>query len=125
MRGFVKAAACVLLVIGLVGAGVADRHMRMTKSEPEADTVVPTAPSAIQAWFSQEPELAVSRLAMEGPDGRVELGDVRAGEEFSLVSDVPTSLGPGNYTVSWRTAGDDGHVVRGEFAFTVGATGSN
>jgi methionine-rich copper-binding protein CopC len=125
MRGFVKTAACALLIIGLAGAGVAERHMRMTKSKPEADTAVPTAPSAIQAWFSQEPELAVSRMAVEGPDGSVELGDLRAGEEFSLVSDVPASLRPGNYTVSWRTAGDDGHVVRGEFAFTVGSTGSN
>ena len=26
---------------------------------------------------------------------------------------------PGSYTVNWRTAGDDGHVVRGTFEFTV------
>jgi methionine-rich copper-binding protein CopC len=125
MRGLVKTAACAALIIGLAGAGVAERHMRMTKSKPEADTVVPTSPAVIQAWFNQAPELALSRLAVEGPDGSVELGDVRAGEEFSLISDVPASLRPGSYTVRWRTAGDDGHVVRGDFSFTVGATGSN
>lgn len=120
-----KAFACALLIIGLAGAGVAERHMRLTKSKPEADQVVSTSPSVIQAWFSEAPELAVSRLAVEGPEGAVELGDLRAGEENSLVSDVAAVLGPGSYTVRWRTAGDDGHVVRGDFSFTVGATGSD
>ena len=125
MRAFVRTAACALLITGLAGAGVAERHMRMTKSKPEADSVVPTSPAVIQAWFNEAPELAVSRIAVEGPEGSIDLGDLRAGEEFSLVTEVPVGLGPGSYTVNWRAAGDDGHVVRGEFSFTVGSTGSN
>ena len=27
---------------------------------------------------------------------------------------------PGTYTVTWKTAGTDGHVIRGSFGFTVG-----
>ena len=40
--------------------------------------------------------------------------------EKSIVADVP-ALESGTYTVSWRAAGDDGHVQRGEFSFTVRA----
>ena len=125
MRDFVRTAACALLIVGLAAGGVAERHMKLNKSQPEADTVIPESPSVIQAWFSQAPELSLSRIALEGPDGEVDLAAVRAGEEFSLLSEVPAGLRPGSYTVNWRTAGDDGHVVRGSFSFLVGSTGSN
>ena len=61
-------------------------------------------------------------LTLEGPEGEVALGETMVAGEKSLVATVTTTLAPGRYTVSWRSAGDDGHVRRGDFAFTVRTT---
>lgn len=107
------------LMAGTVAATAADRHMRLTKSHPAADTMVTESPSIVQAWYSQQPELAVSRLSLRGEGGAVELAEIRSGGDSSLVASVRQTLAPGRYTVSWRTAADDGHVLRGTFEFTV------
>jgi methionine-rich copper-binding protein CopC len=107
------------LLAGTVAATAADRHMSLTKSHPAADTTVTESPSTVQAWYSQQPELAVSRLSLRFEGGAVELGATRSGPGNSLVASVEQALAPGRYTASWRTAGDDGHVVRGTFDFAV------
>jgi methionine-rich copper-binding protein CopC len=107
------------LVVVTVATSGAARHMRLTKSVPTADTTVTESPSVVQAWYSQQPEMAVSRLSLRGDGGAVDLGEARSGNDNSIVARVPRPLAPGSYTVSWRTAGDDGHVVRGTFEFTV------
>ncbi len=107
------------LLAGTVAATAADRHMRLTKSHPAPDTTVAESPAIVRAWYSQQPELAVSRLSLRGDGGAVELEETRSGGDSSLVASVRQTLAPGRYTVSWRTAGDDGHVLRGTFEFTV------
>jgi methionine-rich copper-binding protein CopC len=42
-------------------------------------------------------------------------------DDKSLMATVPGPLADGAYTVTWRSAGDDGHAMRGDFAFTVRA----
>ena len=95
-------------------------HLAATKTTPEADEVLTSSPHHVQVWFTQDPDPAVSQLTLEGPAGDVELGDTEVAAEKSLMAMVPGELAPGSYTVSWRTAGDDGHVLRGDFSFTVG-----
>ena len=106
------------LVLTLLATSTLLAHLTLTKSAPDADATVP-APQKIQVWFNQVPDLPVSQIELQGPSGDVTLGETKEGEERSLVADVPSALGPGTYTVSWRTAGDDGHVRRGEFSFAV------
>lgn len=116
-----RAAAWPVLAL-LALTGVAARHMQLTRSAPEADATVAASPAELRLWFSQEPEMAVSRVGLEGPAGAVDLGDLEATDDAkSFKAAVPASLADGEYTVSWRTAGDDGHIVRGRFAFTVDA----
>ena len=106
-------------VLVVLAAATAMAHLAATKTMPEADAVVAEPPQQIQVWFTQDPDPAVSQLALEGPAGDVELGDTTVADEKSLMAMVPRALTPGSYTVSWRTAGDDGHVRRGDFSFTV------
>ena len=113
----------LLALTGAVTATTADRHMRLTNSHPAADTTITESPPVVQAWYSQDPELSVSRLSLRGPDGVVQMGETRLGEDRSLMATIPHALTPGRYTVNWRTAGDDGHVMRGTFAFTVAVAG--
>ena len=34
-------------------------------------------------------------------------------------ADFKGKLAPGEYTVSWQTAGDDSHISKGDFSFSV------
>ena len=111
---------CFVLVVAALATATA--HMALQKTMPEADAVLSESPGRIQMWFTQLPDPAVSRLTLEGADGQVALGDTEVlDDEKSLRATLPSTLGAGTYTVGWRTAGDDGHTQRGEFAFTVRA----
>ena len=39
--------------------------------------------------------------------------------EKTLMAPVTGKMADGKYTVNWQTAGDDGHVQKGTFAFNV------
>ena len=58
---------------------------------------------------------------LQKPDStKIEIGKPQATDDpKSIVSDVPAALPAGNYVIRWRTAGTDGHAVRGSFKFSV------
>ncbi len=112
------------VVVGALVAGltlVGAMHLHLTDSFPKADTALSESPGEIRVWFNEEPQLSVSRLGLEGPAGEIELGRAEDAEGMSFKSAVHDTLSAGEYTVSWRTAADDGHVGRGTFTFTVSA----
>ena len=107
----------VVLVVASVA--IATAHLRVQKSMPEADAILAASPDHIQVWFSQAPDPAISRLTLEGADGELVVGETTVHDDKSLKAVLPSALAAGDYTVNWRTAGDDGHTQRGDFAFTV------
>lgn len=95
-------------------------HNKLEKSVPAADATV-ASPKEVRLWFTEKVEARFSSISLTKPDSsKVELGKAHATDDAkSIAADVPATLAPGSYTVTWRTAGDDGHAVRGRFAFTV------
>ena len=112
--------ACGALLIAAATAMVS-AHMAVSKTMPEADAVLLTSPAEIQVWFTQAPDPAISRLALEGASGEIALSKLTVRDDRSLHTAVPLTLAAGSYTVRWRAAGDDGHTQRGEFSFSVRA----
>lgn len=110
-----------LALLSLLGAGATPLHLRLERSSPAADAEITEAPAEIRLYFSQEAELAVSRVTLEGPDGPVKLSALEAGVEHSLFARIEEDLAAGAYTVSWRTSSGDGHPIRGTFGFTLTA----
>lgn len=120
-------ATLTLLALGAPTAahaeGPALPHFALSKSSPEAGSTV-KAPDEVRLWFSQVPQ-----------EGTTSIRLLNAAEELIHTSDVAQSsddpksfavslhapLPPGAYTVVWRAMGADGHVVRGDFSFTVSA----
>ncbi|HWW86736.1 MAG TPA: copper resistance CopC family protein [Vicinamibacterales bacterium] len=94
-------------------------HTKLEKSEPRAGAVVTAAPGQIQLWFNEKLDAAVSKIDLTSPSGKVDLGPAHAMADKSLMAAITGKLGDGTYTVGWQTAGDDGHVVKGDFTFTV------
>ena len=119
MRKMKTVGWCLALVVASVA--VAAAHMAVQKTMPEADAVLTVSPDHIQVWFSQSPDPVISRLTLESANGDVAVGRTEVRDDKSLAATLPSRLAAGDYTVRWRTAGDDGHTQRGEFAFTVRA----
>lgn len=111
------ASTLVALVILVAGTAVLDAHMKLEKSEPAANAVVAAPPATVQVFFNEEPDLKVSGLDIKGP-GKVTLASVEAVEK-SLKASLRGDVADGAYVVSWRAAGKDGHIQKGEFSFTV------
>jgi methionine-rich copper-binding protein CopC len=118
-RSFLSASVIVALI---AVAAPAATHFAVAKSTPSSNQTVAQVPKRIQIWFSQVPVEAVSQIKLTGADkAEVALGKVVADKESkSIYADLTVALRPGGYIVSWRSAGDDGHVQTGEikFAFT-------
>ena len=94
-------------------------HTKLEKSEPAAGAVVTAAPNQIQLWFNEKLDAAVSKIDLTSPSGKVDLGPPHVTTDKALMAGISGKLGDGTYTVAWQTAGDDGHLVKGDFTFTV------
>lgn len=116
-----RRSAFTLLLVAIVAVSAATllAHMKATKMEPAADSTVTSSPARIQVWFTQAPDAKVSRLELAGPAGPVKLTGLQATGEKSLVATVDGALSNGRYTAHWQSAGDDGHVLKGQYGFTV------
>lgn len=101
----------------------AARHNRLVKAEPGVDSTVTKSPGQIRLWFKEPPELAVSSIKLTNAAATlVPTGEVRATDDkASIAVAVTAPLPAGKYTVTWKTTGTDGHVIRGSFGFTVGS----
>ena len=94
-------------------------HMNLEKTEPAHDTTLSSQPQHLQMWFTQEPDLAVTKVELKGQDGIIELGEVHLMDEKTLMAMIIGDMADGTYTVNWQTAGDDGHIQKGEFVFKI------
>lgn len=118
MKPFRLTAMAALLAMALPAVVLA--HAKMTDSNPKGGSTVATGLTEIELDFS-----APLRVSM------VHVRDANK-QEIALKSALPTSfasvvkfnvdaLGPGSYEVSWTAVAEDGHVMKGNFAFSVKA----
>jgi methionine-rich copper-binding protein CopC len=108
----------IVLIAGTC-AMLAFAHNKLMKTEPAAGAVLKTSPAHVEMWFAEKPDAAVTKIAVKGPAGAVDVAPVHAGSENAVMADIKGMLADGQYTVSWQTAGDDGHVSKGDFGFSV------
>ena len=120
----VAAVAVAVVVLGsmfAVGTAPAESvlHLKLDASSPAADQVLDASPEKIVLEFSEWPELTISRIVIE--DAKLSRVARSEEDETILWVSVEEPLASGTHTVSWVTSSGDGHPVRGEFSFTVGA----
>jgi putative copper export protein/methionine-rich copper-binding protein CopC len=120
MRSFTTMAV-LLLALAAAGAAAA-LHVRLEMSWPSADEVLTEPPTQLRLRFSGRIEHRYSAVTLSAPDGHhVPLGtlDFVPGSDREFAVAMSPLRAPGVYTVRWRTAGADGHVLEGSFAFTL------
>ena len=96
-------------------------HTHLTKAIPTIDGTIAAAPADLVLWFNERPDVALSNVRLRAPDSTmITLGATRAADDtLALTAQLRGTLtAPGVYTVLWRTAGADGHVMRGSYKFT-------
>jgi methionine-rich copper-binding protein CopC len=107
-------AALALAAVTTVAA-----HTRLQKSVPASGATVAAPPVSISLVFNEKVDVAASKVVLTGPSGAVALAAPHAMGDTQVMAPITGTLADGSYTVAWQTAGKDGHVVKGQFAFVV------
>jgi methionine-rich copper-binding protein CopC len=113
-----RVVAFVLLALVALTVGL-DAHMKLQKSDPVAGATLTATPKTVSLFYTQKPDLKVTKLSLKGPVGEVKLGVAHMMGDTQLMATVDGEAPDGAYTLSWQTAGDDGHVQKGTIAFTL------
>jgi methionine-rich copper-binding protein CopC len=100
-------------------------HVHLVRSEPANNDTLHAPPAAIKLWFSEDPELAITSVALNMSMGAstmpIAVSAVHrdAAAHSPIVADITGRLAPGSYTIAWKTAATDGHPASGAIAFVV------
>jgi len=123
---FLAGSALVLALVALPESSRAvpapEVHFELRTSAPMADsTVAPT--DEVRLWFTQEPQDGTTQIRVMKGDVRVPMTEAQEDPEdaTSYFLTIERPLSPGGYRVLWRSMAADGHVVNGEFGFTIAA----
>ena len=112
-----------VVITGLVVAGsafaVAPFHLALSKSEPADKAHIGKAPAELKLWFTEPAELPVTKVTLVTGKDTITLGALTRTKEKDapVVAKITKPLKAGDYTVTWKTQSDDGHVVSGKFGF--------
>jgi len=112
---FVLAALCI--APAAVGA-----HAFLDHADPAVGSSVPTSPSVLHLWFTQELEPAFSWATVSDRSGAT-VNDGAATIDPGNKSELDIKLKqlpPGTYTVKWHALSVDTHTTEGDFTFHVG-----
>jgi copper resistance protein C len=116
-RKIVGLVSTVIAAVAFVS--VVHAHMKVEKTEPAEGATLAAPPPHVQLFLSEKPDLKVTKVELVGSSGKVELGPAHMMGEKALMAPITGKMADGKYTVNWQTAGNDGHVQKGTFAFTV------
>lgn len=103
-----------------VMAGQAFAHSFLVEATPSSKDHVPASPKTVKLRFGGGVEPKYSKLTVENAEGKV-LGEGSIGvpEKPRELAMEPPELAPGKYVVRYRVLSTDGHVVEGNYEFTV------
>jgi methionine-rich copper-binding protein CopC len=113
MRGARLASGCLLLI----AATCLEAHAHLERSTPADGSVLSTAPAQLVLQFSEAARLATLSIESRG-GAKQNVTPLPETAQSRIVIALP-ALPPGDYVVSWRAVGVDGHVVPGRIHFTV------
>jgi methionine-rich copper-binding protein CopC len=120
MKLWARGLSGLTLAASLFGGAPALAHSFLVDATPSSKDHVATAPKTIKLRFGGGVEPAYSKLTIETPDGKVlaqgAVGKPETPRELSL--DAP-DLPPARYIVRYRVLSTDGHIVEGNYEFTV------
>lgn len=118
MRVFRRAGVAALIV--MAGTLAALAHAKMTSSVPKDGATVAAGLSQIELNFSKPLRLTLVKVRRTGDQKEIHVSSElpKLMTESAKVS--VDALPAGAYDISWTAVAEDGHVMKGSFAFSVG-----
>lgn len=110
------------IVLSIEGATSVFAHSFLIDATPSSKEHVAAPPKMVKLRFGGGVEPPYSKITIETPDGKV-LGEGNTGvpgKPRELTANAP-ELAPGKYIVRYRVLSSDGHIVEGNYEFTVDA----
>lgn len=107
----------------LLPAAPAAAHNVLTSADPAPNTVLSTAPEVLELTFLEPLHRDYTTILVRNSDGdpvsttEPEVSDNQATIQFG--ESLPTDV----YTVAYQVRSQDGHLLRGSYAFTVALDG--
>jgi methionine-rich copper-binding protein CopC len=101
----------------LLVSSVAFSHAHLQRASPADGSVIAHAPQSLVLEFSESAQLTALWIAQDGGT-RQKITPLPQQAQQRIVVALP-ALAPGDYRVSWRVVGADGHVVPGQIHFTL------
>jgi len=119
-RAVVLGVACTIALADLTARfSAALAHAALHHTSPPAGSTLPTAPTEVSLWFTDDLEGAFSSVEVKDSDGgRVDQGKAEVSGNAMRVR--VKALSPGRYRVHWRAVSVDTHKSEGDFTFQVG-----
>jgi methionine-rich copper-binding protein CopC len=119
-RGFSCAIGAIFAIV--LGATSAFAHSFLVDATPSSKEHVAGPPKTVKLRFGGGVEPPYSKITIETPDGKI-LGEGNIGvpEKPRELSVNAPELAPGKYIVRYRVLSSDGHIVEGNYEFTVDA----
>lgn len=100
-------------------AHTAEAHAIIVSSKPAANSTLPQGAVDILLQFNSRIQIALSRLSLVDPQGKVAAVPIAAGPILgSIVAQAKTDTA-GRWTLRWQVLSVDGHITRGEIPFIV------
>jgi methionine-rich copper-binding protein CopC len=111
----------ITLTLIALGLSHAEAHAFADHSDPKVGSTVPSSPTSVKIWFTEDLEGAFSKIKVSNSKGQeVDKKDskVDSGTKSLLSVSVP-KLAPGTYKVEWSVVSTDTHHTTGTFTFDV------
>jgi methionine-rich copper-binding protein CopC len=93
-------------------------HSPLSVSVPADGDILSAAPSELQLNFRGAAKLVKLSLSQDGTD--IPIGDAHLMQMATRHVVALPAMSAGSFKVRWRALSADGHVIRGDFDFTVG-----
>jgi hypothetical protein len=101
----------------LTGSSCALAHAHLAHSAPAEGAHLASAPRVLELHFSEAAQLTALWIQKTGAE-RVKVGPLPDKPAAEVTIPLP-QLAPGQYLVSWRVLGSDGHVAPGLLHFSI------
>jgi copper transport protein len=101
---------------------VADAHSPIEDRFPQNGEVFKTSPSTLEVWFKDPVEIYSDSIVVRNEEGtRIEANKTVLDkvDPSHIILTLQSELSPDTYTVEVNVIGQDGHVIKDEFTFTV------
>lgn len=114
------AIAAVTIMSSLVSMG-ASAHAILVDSSPKANGSVAAGHASLVLKYNSKIDQGRSRLVLVGPDHKEMPLPITVSADRPNELDSTAELSPGDYVIHWQALALDGHITRGDLAFTASA----